>query len=78
MAAQDLPQRSPGASGPLPHRPERGSDVEAWIRRAREASVDGSAREAWFTLDDLLDNYRLHADTGTPLGEEVQSPHSGR
>jgi hypothetical protein len=49
--------------------PMRGDDVEAWIRRRRdEHSHHGLA---WFALDDLLDDYRLHSDTGTALAQEA-------
>ena len=50
------------------HRPMRGDEVEAWIKRKRD---EFSATLAYWTLDDLLDDYRLHADTGTPLSGEV-------
>jgi hypothetical protein len=48
-------------------RPERGDDVEAWIRRWRDM-LDG---DRWIAVDSMLDDYRLHADTGTPLSGEV-------
>lgn len=59
------------------HQPMRGDKVEAWIKAARDeqapfASFDPEARVSWYTLDGLLDAYRLHADTGTPLGEPVE------
>lgn len=60
------------------HRPERGDEIEAWIKAVRDGHLstgpDGRT-EAWYALDDLLDDYRLHADTGTPMLEEVQGPH---
>lgn len=70
-----------------PHRPTRGSDVEAWIKTSRDAwrPADGSlplwpdrARVAYDALDDLLDDYRLHADTGTTLdvSAEQLGPHT--
>ena len=51
------------------HRPVRSDDVAAWLKRQR----DGYPRLglAWICLDDLLDLYRLHCDTGTPLSGEV-------
>lgn len=59
---------------PINHRPTRGSDVEAWIKRRRnQTAVKGSAE--WYVLDTLLDDYRDHVDTGTPLGREVLGPH---
>ena len=47
----------------------RGSAVEEWITKARDQYVDGTERTgAWWVLDGLLDSYREHADTDTPLG----------
>ena len=66
------------------HVARRGSDVEAWIKRARDEFLrpDGGrplrptmAGAAYDDLDDLLDDYRMHADTGTPLSEPVTGPH---
>lgn len=57
------------------HQPMRGSDVEAWIKRYRDRFAGGpSADHLYHLVDNLLDDYRLHADTGTPLGEDVQGP----
>jgi hypothetical protein len=55
----------------------RGDPVEAWIKRTRDAlTLDrGDDGPAWHALNDLLDDYRDHADTGTPLGQEVRGPH---
>lgn len=56
-----------------PHTPHRESDVAAWIKRHRDQffgeNIQGSER--WHALDRLLDDYRLHADTGTPLDQEA-------
>lgn len=60
-----------------PLAPERGDDVEAWIKRERDKHDrygDGTPDWMWCALDNLLDNYREHADTGTPLGVEVDGP----
>lgn len=59
------------------HQPKRGDEVEAWLKRRRDVyaearEYDGYARGAWFLWDDALDDYRLHADTGTPLSEDVE------
>lgn len=55
------------ADTPAGHRPDRDDEVAAWIKRHRGKQVrDG---RAWLALDDLLDDYRLHADTGTPLDQ---------
>jgi hypothetical protein len=50
-------------------RPARGDDVEAWIKRKRDEMLPFGDDRA--TLDWLLDMYREHADTGTPLSGEV-------
>lgn len=62
------------AAGAEPHEPHRGSDVEAWIKRTRD-EYGSSTDDAWRVLDDLLNDYRLHADTGTALVNEVEGPH---
>lgn len=47
------------------HRPTRGSVVEKWIKDFRDRHAKGTP---WFaTLDELLDDYRLRADTGADL-----------
>lgn len=55
------------------HRPQRGDDVDEWVKRNRDfyratnVNVDG-----YTVLDNLLNDYRLHADTGMPLSEEAR------
>jgi hypothetical protein len=49
--------------------PRRGDAVEQWLKTQRDAAADYP--EAYQATDGLLDLYRLHADTGTPLGEHV-------
>lgn len=53
------------------HYPQRGDQVEAWIKDRRDSNGNkeshGSEAAAWFALDDLLDEYRLAADTGQSL-----------
>ncbi|MGW7001327.1 exonuclease domain-containing protein [Streptomyces sp. NPDC054933] len=67
-----VPYRAPA---PIPHQPVRGDAVEAWLKQQRDAHLDGYGRNPeWYALDDLLDTYRLHADTCTPLGELVHEP----
>lgn len=52
--------------------PARGDAVEAWLRARRDEHIDRHGRTPeWYALDDALDLYRLHADTGTPLGEHL-------
>jgi hypothetical protein len=58
------------------HEPRRGSDVEAWIKWHRDRNPKGSdCSHGWYVLDDLLDSYREHSDTGTPLSAAVVGPH---
>lgn len=59
------------------HQASRGSDVAEWIKRHREMQRDhqGFQTPEWRAVDDLLEDYRGHADTGTPLADEVQGPH---
>jgi hypothetical protein len=49
--------------------PRRGDAFEAWLKAQRDACEP--TLPPWTALDDVLDTYRLHADTGTPLGEHV-------
>lgn len=49
--------------------PQRGDVTEAWLKEKRDEYVFGTGE--WWTLDVLLNEYRLHADTGTPLNEHV-------
>jgi hypothetical protein len=52
--------------------PARGDAVEVWLKAARDVHSDRcGVTPAWFVLDDLLDRYRLHADTRTPLTGHV-------
>lgn len=62
----------------VPHTAHRGSDVEAWIKRWRDAHDSDSAgwvHHVHHAIDAMLDDYRDHADTGTPLNERVIGPH---
>lgn len=53
-----------------PALPRRGDAVEAWLKACRDDhSRDHDTQ--WDVIDQLLDTYRLHADTGTPLDEHV-------
>lgn len=50
----------------------RGDEFEAWLKEKRDVysearDRDEYSRAIWYALDDLLDDYRLHADTGVPL-----------
>lgn len=50
--------------------PSRGDTVDTWLKTQRNEHRDDNHGQ-WSTLDQLLDLYRLHADTGTPLGQHV-------
>lgn len=53
--------------------PRRGDPVEQWLKAQRDTSTTWSD---WHVLDGLIDHYRLHADTGTPLGQHAcDGPH---
>ncbi|MFE2073687.1 hypothetical protein [Streptomyces misionensis] len=58
-----------GTGVPQQALPARGDQFEAWLKVQRDNYRPRSS--AWNELDYLLDLYRLHADTGTPLGEHV-------
>lgn len=57
---------APGSHSPLPR---RGDDVECWLKQHRDTWQAGSYLHG--ALDSLLDDYRLHADTGTPLNDPL-------
>jgi hypothetical protein len=52
-----------------PERPRRGDAFEQWLKAQRDLCFDYAT--TWSAVDGLLDQYRLHADTGTPLSEHV-------
>ena len=63
--------------GPDTHTPMRGDKFEAWIKWWRDQHITdevGPRHPAWTAIDAMLDDYRMHADTGTPLSEEVEEP----
>lgn len=53
--------------------PRRGDAFEAWLKTQRDQydSHGANDHEVYDLLDGLLDQYRLHADTGTPLSGHV-------
>ncbi|MCX5336926.1 hypothetical protein [Streptomyces sp. NBC_00140] len=57
------------AGAAAPGQPQRGDEFEEWLKAQRDAAADYP--EAYQAADGLLDLYRLHADTGTPLSEHV-------
>jgi len=58
------------------HEPHRGSDVEAWIKRTRDKYSrywpDNLDYHSWTVLDQMLDDYRLRADTGRSMAGDVE------
>ena len=53
--------------------PRPGDQFEQWLKAQRDSygSHGANDRDLYDAFDALLDHYRLHADTGTPLGERV-------
>jgi hypothetical protein len=52
--------------------PRRGDAVEAWLKAQRDRwNRHGDSSEFWHEFDSILDEYRLHADTGTPLDQHA-------
>lgn len=49
--------------------PRRGDQFEQWLKAQRDEFERGDS--VWPVLDYLLDEYRLHADTGTPLDQHA-------
>lgn len=60
--------------------PTRDDAVAAWIKRSRDQYEHDehvyTTDMRWDALDDLLEDYREHADTGVPLGREVAGPYA--
>src|SRR5690606_2644464 len=50
--------------------PHRGDAFEQWLKARRDEWAPEGC-QPWQILDQTLEEYRLHADTGTPLGEHV-------
>lgn len=49
-----------------PHVPRRDDAVATWLKQMRDRDRE-AGYDAWTVLDFVLDEYRLHSDTGTPL-----------
>lgn len=50
--------------------PRRGDQFEQWLKAQRD-EYEQTTSAQWRALDEVLDTYRLHADTGTPLDQHV-------
>ena len=48
----------------------RDDAVAQWLKRRRDEIDPQSC--SWWDIDFMLDDYRLHADTGTPLSADVK------
>ena len=70
--ATNLPHRHYPTLRMQAHEPHRGSDVEAWIKRYRDAyrTPEGSETYESNAIDNLLDDYRLRADEGRGLADD--------
>lgn len=66
QAVEELYRLADGETG---IRPRRGDQFEAWLKAQRDACLGHAG--PWGTMDGVLDQYRLHADTGTPLNQHV-------
>lgn len=62
----------PGAPGEVGYRARRDDDVARWLKTRRDSVRSGTP--AWYVIDNLLGDYRCHADTGTALGSETGEP----
>lgn len=51
--------------------PARGDVVDRWLQAKRDG-WKGGPDAAWHMVDDLLKDYRAHADAGAALDEEVR------
>jgi hypothetical protein len=51
-------------------KPRRGDAFAEWLKKKRDG-YDGQSDPAYRALDDALDDYRLRADTGMWLEEEM-------
>lgn len=54
---------------PFRFQPMRGDEVERWLKVWRDHFPDDEMRQ---TIDDMLEDYREHADTGTPLDAIIE------
>ncbi|MGW5173185.1 hypothetical protein ACWERY_02305 [Streptomyces sp. NPDC004082] len=70
---EDVLNEADEAQQPGAHRPARGDAVEAWLKAQRDQFGWRGANDRllYDALDGVLDRYRLHADSGTPLGKHV-------
>jgi hypothetical protein len=63
------------------HQPHRGDAIDQWLKARRDSihpNASAGDQAAWWALDDAINDYRDHADTGVPLGQEIAGPEAGR
>jgi hypothetical protein len=64
-------------SGPgytLPPLPARGDEFEQWLKAQRDRHIDSHGpTPCWYALDEALNRYRLHAETRTPLDQQLNA-----
>ena len=54
--------------------PARGDAVEQWLKQQRDRHIDNRGpTPCWYALDEALNRYRLHAETRTPLSEQLNT-----
>lgn len=67
---------SKGKNPPEPvdcdYQPQREDGFEVWLRSMREEFLENT--NEWNTVDYLLDQYKLHSQTRTPLDEHACGP----
>ncbi|MEE2054763.1 hypothetical protein [Nocardiopsis tropica] len=57
----------------MSHHPRRDDEFATWLKAQRDEHPKSTWH--WVALDELLDDYRLHADTGTPLDRDACEGH---
>lgn len=61
---------------PMGELPSRDDVVAAWLKQERDQALELGYESRAAVIDELLDDYRLHADTGTPLLQHAcDGPH---
>lgn len=77
MISEMQPHYNRAMSGEF--QPRRDDAVAAWLKSRRDEYTRNEVDDVngWFVLDNLLDDYRLHADTGAPLSTPTDElgPH---
>jgi hypothetical protein len=61
----------------LPHQPNRDCDVARWLKAKRDAHFAKFENEAYWAIDELLDEYRARADYGLTLDDPLSELPDG-